>query len=151
MKSANRRRAAIAYVSSADLLPLRDGDQLIVDASIDRIVSGATDPQTLLKCIDLGVEVWSCADLHVKVIATDKHVVVSSANASLKSVHQLEEAGLLTDHPEIRRSTLALRRWISRSTRLEADDVADLIPLFGMERTAGRRAGRRSSRIHSNG
>jgi phosphatidylserine/phosphatidylglycerophosphate/cardiolipin synthase-like enzyme len=139
MRFASRRRVAIAYVSSANLLPLQPGDQLIVDASIDRIISGATDPSALLKWIELGVEVWSCPTLHAKVVVTNTHAVISSANASVNSGARLDEAAILTDDLGVRRSAdELLDGWMTQSIRLEAGGLADMVPLFGLERVAGR-------------
>jgi len=142
MTSARHRHVAIAYVSSADLLPLRRGDRLVVDAGLDRIAAGATDPRALLKWIRLGVEVWSRPDLHAKVIVTDTHAAIGSANASVNSADHLQEAVLLTDEVDVRRAaSQLLRRWIDEADLLTADEVAKLIPLFGTERLAGRPTG----------
>jgi hypothetical protein len=92
--STGRRRAAIAYVSSAAprLLPLRRGDHLIVNASPRSLRSGVTDPAPLRGWHERGVKVWSHEGLHAKVFAADDVGFVGSANASAFSASNSNEA-----------------------------------------------------------
>lgn len=90
--------AASGYVGSGayDLLPLRKGDVLVCDASPPTVRNGSTDPRALRPFLKAGVEVWSKAGLHAKVIVLPKRAFVGSANASSNSANRLFEATLET-------------------------------------------------------
>lgn len=97
--STGRRRAAIAFVTPAgqSLLPLRRGDELVVNASEPSLRSHATDPSALQAWTEKGVKAWSHGQLHAKVIVADDIAIVGSANASLSASSRLAEAVLITD------------------------------------------------------
>jgi len=85
---------AVAYYSESggDLLPLKKGSTLVVDASLMTVSSGGTSPKALLAAYDSGIEVFNAPNLHAKVFAFDKVGFVGSANASANSEKLLIEA-----------------------------------------------------------
>lgn len=123
------RYAAIAYVSgkAPDLLPLTHGDVLVVNASIGTAKAHITDPKALRTFINRGVKVYSCDDLHAKVIATKNRAVVGSANASTNSTNVVE-ASVITNDKEIIAAVTAFvenlvsdARQVTRSSLVELD------------------------------
>jgi hypothetical protein len=100
LAAATTKRAAIAYVgrSAPEILPLGDGDRLIVDGSDAALRAGSTHPDALAAWLRLGVKIRSLVGLHAKVLLLDSNlVIVGSANASLHSANNLHEAVLITD------------------------------------------------------
>jgi hypothetical protein len=96
-RNARQRKAAIAYVTR-DLIGLRKGDILILDASERAIKFGETNASLLRQLLRKGVQLYHCADLHAKVIQLDNAAVVGSGNMSSLSEGTLVEAGILTNH-----------------------------------------------------
>lgn len=100
-KHAQHCRAAIAYVTDPALLPLRNGDLLVTDASNASIAAGRTSAVTLEKYFKSGVDLFSLSDLHAKVLVLDDWAVVGSANASQHSALVYFEAAVLSDRPDL--------------------------------------------------
>lgn len=96
----SRCHAAIAYfgMDGSELLPLRRGSVLVVNASEDAVRAGQTHPGELLKLIQKGVAVYSFATLHAKVVVVGNEVFVGSMNVSRRSERYLVEAAIRTDH-----------------------------------------------------
>lgn len=144
-RASKRRRAAIAYVTE-DHLGLREGDQLIVDASDLAVRSGETNAKLLLQLHRRGVEIYSRRGLHAKIILLDDVVFVGSANMSKSSAERLDEAGILTDHPgTIAATQVLLARWTSEGTalterRLETLAQLPVSPRRGPANIGGARA-----------
>lgn len=87
--------AAIAFVTE-DLLGLRSGDSLFVDASDARLRTGATNPAVLGDMLGRGATLWNVPGLHAKFVLVDSSwLMVGSANAS-KMSQKLHEASLVT-------------------------------------------------------
>lgn len=101
-RSRGPRSAAVAYVGSdaPDLLRLRRGDVLVVNAGRSALLAHATDPEALAAYLAGGVRVYSHTRLHAKVVATSSWAVVGSANASRNST-TLVEAAIVSDDPGI--------------------------------------------------
>src|SRR5690606_33583890 len=95
------RRVAIAYLdrTAPDLLPLRAGDQLIVNAARSAVRAHATSPTALAHLLNVGVRVLSTPNLHTGLILTGDRALVGPASASHAST-VAHEAALLTDHPD---------------------------------------------------
>ncbi|WP_397518643.1 phosphatidylserine/phosphatidylglycerophosphate/cardiolipin synthase family protein [Rhodococcus pyridinivorans] len=95
------RRVAIAYLdhTAPELLPLRTGDQLIVNAARAAVRAHATSPTTLAHFLDAGVQVLSTANLHTGLIVTAEKVIVGPASASHASTIA-DETALITDDPD---------------------------------------------------
>ncbi|MCJ0907322.1 phospholipase D family protein [Rhodococcus sp. ARC_M6] len=96
------RRAAIAYLGqdAPELLPLRAGDVLVVNASKAAIRAHATSPAALTHYLGKGVRILSCPTLHANVIATTRRAVIGSANATVNSTFA-DDAVIITDDPDI--------------------------------------------------
>ena len=94
-------RVAIAYLdhTAPDLLPLRAGDQLIVNAARPTVRAHATSPTALARFLDAGVRVLSTPNLHTGLILTGNRVIVGPASASSSST-LADETALITDDPD---------------------------------------------------
>jgi len=98
-KKAHRTKAAIAYVTKASPLALKNGDVFVVDASDGAIASGQTSAAVLSSFLKKGVSLYSHDGLHAKAIVADSVLFSSSANLSDSSISRLLEAGIETDNP----------------------------------------------------
>lgn len=92
---------AVAYVgkSAPDLVVLRRGDHLVVDASENALKSGQTNPRALEQYVRQGVAVHSHPGLHAKVYVFGNVAISGSPNASRHSELYLLEAGFRTTTP----------------------------------------------------
>jgi phosphatidylserine/phosphatidylglycerophosphate/cardiolipin synthase-like enzyme len=97
-----KRKAAVAYVGidAPNLMPLRRGDVLVVNASRGALLARATHPDALAAYLERGVRLFSTPRLHAKVVTTSSEAVVGSANASMNST-QLDEAVVITNSPVV--------------------------------------------------
>lgn len=100
-KHAEQRKAAVAYVTDATLLPLRKGDLLVTDASDASIAGGRTSAATLQQYFKAGVNLFSLPALHAKILVLDDWAVVGSANASQHSASVYFEAAVVADRPDV--------------------------------------------------
>jgi len=98
-KLSRRRSAAVAYATNENGIRFGKGDLLIVNASDQSIATGQTSVKLLQTAFHHGADVFSCPNLHAKVLLLDEIAVVGSANLSASSRDTLIEAGLVTDHP----------------------------------------------------
>lgn len=120
VRKAKRVEAAIAYLGSggAKLLPLRNGDRLVVDLILRSVRAGSTDPREVKKLLRRGVEVFSRASLHAKFLVIDRVVIAGSANISRHAKDDLDEAAILTDDPAVvRRARATLERLCTEPVR----------------------------------
>lgn len=94
---------AVAYFGSdgANLLPLKKGDILVVDASEKTVINGGTDPKSLHILYDKGVRIFSKERLHSKVMVLGKTLFLGSANVSTNSKYYLHEAVIQTDESKL--------------------------------------------------
>lgn len=94
-------RVAVAYLdhTAPELLSLRAGDQLIVNAARPAVRAHATSPTTLARFLDAGVRVLSTPNLHTGLIVTPGQVIVGPASASHSST-LADESALATDDPD---------------------------------------------------
>ncbi|MBI2392252.1 MAG: hypothetical protein HYV09_21875 [Deltaproteobacteria bacterium] len=92
-------RAAVAYLGTgaSRLLPLKKGDQLVIDMSLRAVRSGVTDPREVRTFLRRGVEVFSRATLHTKFFVLGNTVIAGSSNISRHAKDVLDEAAVLTD------------------------------------------------------
>jgi len=118
-KSSQRRQAALAYVSTDDQIRFQEGDLLIVDASDASIAGGNTSARVLSRALRNGVELYSLANLHAKVLLLDSTAVIGSANLSQSSKNSLVEAAVVTDQP----SLVASARGLITQLKLHATPV----------------------------
>ena len=91
--------AAVAYFGSKGdkLLPLSGGSRIVVDASVAAVSAGVTDPKSLRRLHERGVEIYTMPLLHAKVFAFDGVGFVGSTNVSENSASRLIEAAILTN------------------------------------------------------
>lgn len=102
------------------MLPLTKGDVLVVNASPNALLNGATNPMALQAFFDRGVTVRSHARLHAKVLCTRSRAIVGSANASTHS-QASEEGVVISTNPATVRE---IREFVLRLAD-EADDEVD--------------------------
>ena len=141
---ASRRQAAIAYVTQ-DLIGLKKGDILIVDASEARMADGATNAILLQKLCNKGIKLFSCHNLHAKVVLMDDYVVIGSGNMSRLSSKVLIEAGFLTDSAAAVAGAASLVTQLAQpDCELKKERIAELCKIevkrnFGLGRKMQRR------------
>jgi hypothetical protein len=70
-RKAGVKRAAVAYVSSDDLVQFGDGDLLVTVASDAAVAAGQTDAEVLARAKERGADLYSLAGLHTKVLLLD--------------------------------------------------------------------------------
>ena len=111
------RYAAVPYLGhlAPELLPLRSGDLLIVNASTAAIRAHATSPVVLSHYLSKGVRILSSSALHAKVIVTNQRAVIGSANASENSVFT-HEAVIISDDPQVVADSHAFIKNIDETT-----------------------------------
>ncbi|MEV7961773.1 hypothetical protein [Oerskovia paurometabola] len=106
-RNSSLTRGAVAFVGmeAAELLPLRSGDEIVVDASDSRLQAGVTSPDAIAGWIKQGATVYSVEALHAKVLrftldgdeGTQELTVVGSGNLSTQSAEALIEAAVHVD------------------------------------------------------
>lgn len=91
-----RGHVAVAFLGkdSYKLLPLSAGSVLVVNASLDAVSRGLTNPSELIKFVKKKVKVHTAQDLHAKVFAFPRRAVIGSANASKSSARYWQEAAV---------------------------------------------------------
>jgi hypothetical protein len=122
IKTDARIAAAIAYVGKggAKLLPLKNGDTLVVDMSLATVRNGTTDPREIEKFLERGVNVFSRRYLHSKLLVADRFAIIGSANVSTRSRDVLDEAAVLTnDAVVIRRAKQFINQLATEPVRRE--------------------------------
>lgn len=98
-----RGHVAVAFLGSGsyELLPLAEGSVLVVNASLDAVKLGLTNPSELIKFVKKKVKVHTAQDLHAKVFAFPHRVMIGSANASRNSVRYWQEAAVASSEDAI--------------------------------------------------
>lgn len=114
------RYAAVPYLGhlAPELLPLRSGDLLVVNASTAAIRAHATSPVVLSHYLSKGVRVLSSSALHAKVIVTNQRAVIGSANASENSIFS-HEAVIISDDPQVVADSRAFINNIDETTTVD--------------------------------
>jgi hypothetical protein len=99
VKKGHENKVAVAFVAKGarKLLPLKRGDTILVDMSLGRVRSGATNPFAVEEFLNQGVSVYTCSRLHAKVFVLGSRAVVGSSNVSDAANSVLEEAVLITN------------------------------------------------------
>lgn len=95
------RRVAIAHLdhTAPDLLPLRAGDLLIINAARNALRAHATSPTALTHFVENGVRVLSTPNLHTGVLVTPTLAILGPVSASRSST-LADEAAIITDDPD---------------------------------------------------
>ena len=104
------RQAAIAYVTR-DLVGFEKGDGLVTDASKRAVRMGETSAKLLSTLFRKGVELYSCAGLHAKVLLLDGTAVIGARHAA--QIALLLQA---VEHPR-QRAGIVATRWSSATRR----------------------------------
>lgn len=114
------RYAAVPYLGhlAPELLPLRSGDLLIVNASTAAIRAHATSPAVLAHYLSKGVRILSSSTLHAKVIVTNQRAVIGSPNASENSTFT-HEAVVISDDPQVVADSRAFINNIHETTAVD--------------------------------
>ncbi len=118
-KSAQRKHAAIAYVTDDRFIKFGQGDVLVTDASDGAIKAGQTSAHVLKRALGRGASLFSITGLHAKVYVFDRIAVIGSANLSSSS-ENLTEAALVTDQP----SSVSMSRSLIEDLK-EVGEVVD--------------------------
>jgi hypothetical protein len=143
------RKGAIAYVTR-DLVGLRKGDTLVVDASTLAIRNGETDAPLLRKLHNEGVQLYDCADLHAKILLLDDVAIISSGNMSSSSENRMVEAALISDHGSVVAGVASLiEQLVKQSSLLDKKQIAQLCKIKVIRRGGwnAARSTRRKTRI----
>ena len=127
--------AAIAFVGAdaPTLLPLKEGDVLVCDASRRTVRAGSTSAKALQRFSRDGVRIYSHRALHAKVVVLPRRVFVGSTNASANSRDNLDEATLETTDTEAVNDARAFVKAMSsgdaEAFRLDDDDIRALLKI----------------------
>ena len=147
-RRAQRKRAAIAYVTKDIPLAFSSGDTLIVDASDAAISSGQTSAKVLARLHRRGVQLYNYSPLHSKVVVLDGTVFVSSANLSESSQDTLLEAGLETDDPTVVAQAIGfIESLAEQSERLNAKSIARIAKIPVKKNLHPKRKGKASKKL----
>ncbi len=106
-KKTKRKIAALAYVSTPKYLSFGKGDILVCDASDQAIKSGETSAVVLARFYKKGAEIYSCPNLHAKVMVLGRNVLIGSCNLSESSAQVLRELAVITSDTSTRSQALA--------------------------------------------
>lgn len=89
----NRSFVAVAYFGKggSEMLPLKVGSMLVVNASESAVTSGQTCPAELIKLYNQGVHIFSRDYLHSKIFVIGTKLFIGSTNVSSNSRMNLEE------------------------------------------------------------
>lgn len=148
-RKAKTRIAAIAYVTT-DTVKFGEGDVLVTDASRQAITSGETSAKVLLAAFNRGAEVFSCTNLHAKVLILDDTAIIGSANLSQSSAEVLEECAVLTkDRKLVGQSKVFVQQLREQSQRLTVKALEMLVAL-PVARRSGKRHGIRRTAVLGN-
>ncbi len=92
-KSRTRSFVAVAYYGkgAANLLPVKSGSILVVDASEKSVKCGQTCPAELIKLYKQGVRIFSYENLHAKLFIVNNSLFIGSTNVSGSSSERLKE------------------------------------------------------------
>ena len=92
---------AVAFLGRGSIKRLRltRGSILIVNASLECVRCGQTDPKEILQYINKGVQVFNNPALHAKIFTSSTVAIVGSTNVSTTSEQRLDEAALFTSFP----------------------------------------------------
>jgi len=151
LKKRDNKIAAIAYVSKGTPLEFAGGDVLVCDASDQAIKSGETDAATLKRFLNYGAELYSCPNLHAKILISGNSVIIGSANLSTSSENYLLEASLITTRSQIRSQVSALIHNIIKASTLIDDAFIRHIISLPVNRRFRPFASRKKSKVEGIG
>lgn len=135
--NAERKLAAVAYVSSDKDVKFGPGDLLITDASDEAVATGQTSASVLRAAHERGAALYCTPRLHAKVLCLGRHVVVGSANLSENSVDNLVEAALVTDNPKTLAESRAFIEMLRETATVIDDEFLERIETIPVTRRIG--------------
>jgi len=144
-RKAKVRQAAIAYVTT-ETVTFGKGDFLIVDASPRAIGCGETTASVLLAARRRGASIYSCDNLHAKVLVLDGQAVIGSANLSQTSAGTLRECAVLTRDPALVGEARSYLQQLKESSNLLTEAELKALTLLPVVRTGGRGHGQQGAR-----
>lgn len=108
----SRQMIAVPYIGkdSSSVLTLRKNDVLLCALTEQNSKAGNIYPAEIRHLQNQGVRVYQRDNLHAKIYLFGNKVVICSANLSSSSKNRLDEAGLLTNNPDVLRAT---REWFT--------------------------------------
>lgn len=143
LRRQRRVDAAIAYVTTVPPF-VGEGSRLACDLSDRAVRQGSSDPSAVLKLIERGVEIYSHAGLHAKVIASSNVAIVGSANASTRSglnttgAAALIEAVTISVEPRVVKEAMGfIDSLCTESARIDPQAVRKLVPNFRKDAPKG--------------
>lgn len=148
-KSARRKEAAIAFVTR-DLVGFRRGDRLIANAARIQIANGSTSARLLLALQRKGVDIYSCENLHAKVLVLGNYAVIGSGNMSAHSKKWLESAYVTNDAVAVANAKAFLEKVVADvEPALTRQELLDLRKIKVVRRGGGGPStrGRRTARV----
>ena len=92
-KSRTKSFVAVAYFAkgAANMLPVKKGSILVVDASEKTVKCGLTKPAELINLYKKGVRIFSYENLHAKLFIVNNALFIGSTNVSGNSSDRLKE------------------------------------------------------------
>lgn len=116
VRKEKRRHAALAYISTDEYVRFGKGDILVCDASDQAISTGETSAAVLQEFFKKGALLYSCRNLHAKVLVFGKNVLIGSCNLSISSATTLREVALLSSRSSIRSQAAAFIHMIKEES-----------------------------------
>lgn len=131
---------AVAYCGqgASQMLPLRKGSVLIVDASQKTVKASGTSPDELILLLKNKVEIHNCSNLHAKVFVFGRRAIVGSNNVSSNSKGYYLEAAIETTDPAVVRACRELVLSL-RGDQIQKAYATELKKLWNPPKPAGLR------------
>jgi hypothetical protein len=145
LRKPGRHHVAVAFLSQARQLPLRQGDVLVVNLSDAAVRRALTNPSEVAKLRGDKVDIYNFATLHAKVFVGAREAIVGSGNASNTSEETWVEAGVLVADRRVVSSARAFVQRL-RGERVTPKMLARLKAMYGADRPKGSRGTRRAIR-----
>ncbi len=130
--------AAVAYVSSDQIIKFGNGDTLITDATDETIAAGQTRARVLEAAFRLGATLYSLPNLHAKIMVFGDTAVIGSANISSNSANALAEVGWVTDQPaEVQEARTLIERLVARAVPIDQAFITRILNIRVRPRPRG--------------
>ncbi|WP_407559677.1 phospholipase D family protein [Vibrio parahaemolyticus] len=130
-RNSDKAYVAVAYLGNgaSEMLRLKSGDMLVVDASESNVRSGVINPLELQKFVGSGVNVFSKENLHAKVFVFGTETYVGSTNVSNNSASNLVEAVVFSEEVGLAKSSIEFITSIA-TERLSPEYIKYLISIY---------------------
>jgi hypothetical protein len=125
-----KRIVVISYVTNISLVNFKKDDILICDAAKHAISTGQTKAALLKILFDKGVKIYSFPYLHSKLIITDTHTIIGSANISIHSKQHLWESCIITRSTKIRSAAVKMAKMLcGKDNLLDNDKISRMLKI----------------------